>query len=289
MKVASTLFAIAVLAGSAFAASDVTGSGVVVLDPSAEGALSMVGNSTVQIPARAVYVNSNHSQAVRTTGSATLDCPHLYIVGGANFGGGSCCTGCVTQSCNGYQNPLASMSCASTSGMSHLGSKVITGGSHTLAPGYYDGGIRISGNSQVVFAPGVYLVGGDGLRVTSGAIVAEGVCIMMVGGSLNIAGCSSLSMSPPSSGMYSGMVIMQSQSNESEMSLAGGSEVNVSGTIYVPGALVNLVGNSNVQGQGPQMGDLLVSKKVRMAGTGTIKIGRPTSTAIQLPKLPLAD
>ncbi len=46
---------------------------------------SMTGNATVTIPARAVYVNSNSSSAVRTTGNASLDAPDVYICGGFSF------------------------------------------------------------------------------------------------------------------------------------------------------------------------------------------------------------
>jgi hypothetical protein len=289
MKVATALFSIAALAGTVVAATDLSGSGVVVLDTSCESALSMVGNSTVQIPARAVYVNSSHSRAVTTSGSAVLDCPNLYIVGGAQFTGGSMCTGAVTQSCNSYQNPLATLSCAATTGAEPLGSRSISGGTVELSPGYYDGGISVTGNANVTFSPGIYLIGGSGLKITAGTIVGNNVCFMILSGEMKVAGASSVSMSPPASGGYAGMVIMQSSSNTTEMNLRGGSEINITGTIYAPEAKVNLVGNGSVEGQGPQMGDLMVSKRLSLAGTGTIKIGRPTSQAIQLPKLPLAD
>src|SRR5690242_10921023 len=95
------------LAASSATAGGLDGSGLVVLDGSASGALTMVGNSVVQIPARSAFVNSSSASAVRTTGNATLDCPNLYVVGGTSFGGNSHCTGTVTSTGVPYGDPLA--------------------------------------------------------------------------------------------------------------------------------------------------------------------------------------
>ena len=287
MKRFALICAVAGLAGNALAGG-VEGSGLVVLDPSASGALTMTGNSSVQIPARAVYVNSNSSSAVQTSGSALLDAPNLFVCGNATFNGNSYCTGCVVQSAAPYADPLGNCSFPSELGMSALPKAKITGGSVTLQPGYYAGGIDISGNATVSLAPGVYVVG-TGLKLTSGSILGAEVTIVMVSGSLDLAGSTSTQLSPPMSGPTAGMVIMQSASNTNSMSLAGGSEVNISGTMYVPKATLTLRGNSQIQGNGPQMGDLVVANRVNIAGTGTVKIGHPNYAAIILPKVPLYD
>ncbi len=273
-----------VLAGST------SGSGLVVLNQTASGALSMTGNSSVDIPACAVYVNSSDSNAVRTVGNASLRTPDLYVVGGTSFAGQSGCTGTVHRAVAPYGDPMAGLSFPSSTGQTDLGSRSISGNSTvTLAPGYYSRGITVTGSSTVTFAPGVYLIGGPGLRISSGAVSGEGVVFVMLGGSLNIAGCSSLRLTAPTGGALAGVVMCQPASNTSTFSLVGGSEVDIGGTIYVPGATVSLTGNSTVVGVGPQMGDLIVANQVSLTGTGSIKIGKPTMPAISLPSLPLFD
>src|SRR5436309_2560026 len=96
-RTVTTALSLLILSGSAFGGG-MTGSGLVVLDTSASGALSMTGNSEVDIPAAAVYVNSSSSTAVRTTGNATLRTPDLYVAGGTSFTGQSGCTGTVHRS-----------------------------------------------------------------------------------------------------------------------------------------------------------------------------------------------
>lgn len=271
-------------------AGGTSGCGLVVLNHSAGGALTMTGNSTVDIPTQAVYVNSSASNAVKTTGNATLMTPDLYVVGGTSFGGNSGCTGVVHQSVAPFADPLAGVMFPSASGAADLGSKSINGNAGvTLGPGYYSGGISVAGNSTVTLSPGVYLIGGGGLSITSGNIHGEGVCLVMLHGNLSIAGCSSLVLSPPASGNMAGVVIAQPSSNGSSMSLAGGSEVNITGSIYAPGALLTLTGNSSLQGIGPLMGDLVDADRVKLTGTGAVKIGRPAMPAVSLPTMPLFD
>ena len=288
MKLTILLSALTALAGSAYAGG-VTGSGLVCLDTSSAGTLSMTGNSTVYIPARAVYVNSNSSSAVRTVGNASLDCPDVYSCGGFSFAGNSGCTGTVHPSCTPYANPLAGFPFPSSSGMTdHAAVSIGANQTITLSPGYYSHGISVTGNSNVTFAPGVYIVRNQ-FRITSGNVTAQGCCFVMMDGAFSIAGASSLSMSPMSDGPQAGMVICQPSSNTSGMSMAGGSSTVIAGTIYAPNAVLTLTGNSSLQGDGPQMGDLVVSKRVSITGTGSVKIGHPDYAAITLPHLPLAD
>ena len=110
MKLLVMISAVAGLAGSALAAGGSLGSGLVVLDTTASGALSMNGNASIQVPARAVYVNSNSPTAVSTVGNAVLDAPNLYIVGNAYFGGHSLCTGVVHPSGSPFGDPLSGIS-----------------------------------------------------------------------------------------------------------------------------------------------------------------------------------
>ena len=69
MKVLAVITGVGALAGTALAGGT-SGCGLVVLDQSMSGALTMSGNSEVDIPTQAVYVNSSDSRAVRPNRSA---------------------------------------------------------------------------------------------------------------------------------------------------------------------------------------------------------------------------
>jgi len=287
MRAIAFISGLLAFAGSAMA--QLSASGLVVLDPSGSGALSMVGNSDVLIPARAVYVNSSSLTAVTTTGNAVLDCPNLYVVGRCSFNGNSRCTGHVAENAPGYGDPLAATAFPSTAGMPQLPAQEIHGGTVTLQPGYYAHGISANGNANVTFAPGVFLIGGSGLSITSANVTGNGVSLVMVAGALNLGGNGTMTLSPPTSGNMAGIVIGQPSSNTTPMSLAGGNTMTINGGIYAPNATLTLTGTSAVNGQGPQMGDLVVANRVAMAGTSVIMIGHPLSPALQLASAPLFD
>ncbi|MCC5785108.1 MAG: hypothetical protein JJU33_00235 [Phycisphaerales bacterium] len=278
---------VSLLAGAAVAAGG-GNSGLVVLSPGAQGALEMVGNSRVEIPAKIVYVNSSHQQAVDTTGSAVLDAPAMYLVGGARFNGQSEFTGTLHKSGAAFADPFAHMLYPRSDSMENFGGWSINS-NVTLSPGYYPQGISISGQAKVHMDPGVYIFGGSGLKLTSGSLIGDEVTIIIQGGELELAGNGQVHLSPPSAGMTKGVVIAQSRDNDSQMSLAGGAEMHITGAIYAPNAQLRMVGNSEVDGSGPLMGDLVVADTVQLRGTATIRIGRGELKAISLPALPLFD
>lgn len=277
------------VAGSCAFAGGVSGSGIVVLDPSASGALTMSGNAAIEIPARTVYVNSNSTSAVRTNGGVVLDAPMLRVCGGTQFTSASTVTGTVVRGVAPFADPLSGTVFPSSTGMTDLGSRSIASGSTvTLNPGYYSGGISVTGNSSVTFSPGVYVLRGN-LKITAGTIVGQSVTFVMLAGEVDIAGCSRLELSPPTEGSLAGMVIAQPSTNTSKLSLSGNAATVVSGSIYAPGATTSLTGTSTLSGEGPKMGDLLVTNRLTVAGTSRVRIGNAAAPAINLPSMPQFD
>jgi hypothetical protein len=282
------LLGVGALSASAMG-SDLQSSGLIVLNPSSDRALEMVGNSTVRVAGRAVFVNSNNAQAVRTTGNATLDCPILNVVGGCSYSGGSGCTGTTCHPAVGYADPLSGVQMPNANGMTSVGAMNISGGARMLNPGYYGSGISITGNAQVTLRPGTYIIGGSGFSLTSGSLSGAGVTIVMLQGALNLGGNGVVTLSAQATGNLANIVICQPASNTSQMGLSGNSNMFVAGAIYAPGALINLVGTSTGEADGPMMGYIVIANKVRLAGNGNLRIGNPDMIALVPPKLPFAD
>lgn len=266
-------------------------SGLVVLSQSASGALTMNGNSSVEIPARVVYVNSTSETAVLTNGRAVLNTTAMYVVGKTHFNGQSHCTGSVFHGAPPFYDPFRAMPMPSTSGMNSFDAIDIKSSDQTivLQPGHYPQGLKITGNASVQFAPGVFVIGGPGLIITSGHVTGAGVCLIILSGESRLTGASTLSLSPIDTGPTAGMVLIQPASNTNPVRLAGGGSFSIAGTIYAPGAEVNLVGNSTVEGVGPLMGDLVIGDTVSLSGTATIRIGRAGMQRVTMPSLPLFD
>jgi len=281
---------IAAVAGVA-QAGGASGSGLVVLNASSNGALTMNGNASIEIPTKIVYVNSSSPTAVQTVGKAVIDAPALYVVGNASFGGNSGCTGSVITGAPGIYDPLMHVVIPGSDGMESHGAVNIKQSSTpvTLTPGFYPDGLRVTGNASVELSPGVYVIGGGGLAITSGDVVGQGVCLIIAAGSCELAGASSLTLSPIDSGPLANIVLAQPPSNTAAMRLVGGSEFNVTGTIYTPKSTLTLVGNSQIEGTGPQMGDLVIADRVSLSGTASIRIGRDHLPQVSLPSMPLYD
>jgi hypothetical protein len=286
---ASSLAALALAAGACCAGENPYGAGLVVLDTNGSGALTMSGQAHVQLPANAVYVNSNHQTALKTSGQCVIETPHLYTCAPQSSNVASHCTGQVTFSACAYADPLCNLSFPTTSGMTNHGNKSINSSQVvTLQPGRY-GDISISGQAKVMFQPGVYVIQGDMSVSGQVEIGGAGVSLVFSSKSLSISGGASIEFTPPSSGNLAGVVFAQPSSNSTPMSLSGGSEMNIGGTIYVPGAEIKLSGQGTVSGEGPQVGDLVVCKTATLSGQGLIKIGQPNMAPIELPKMPLYD
>ena len=231
----------------------------------------MTGNARVEVAS--VFVNSSSATAVRTTGNARIMTGELHVAGGTSFGSTPGCTGTLTRLAAPFADPMSSLRFPSIVGMTDLGAASVND-SRTLSPGYYSGGIRLTGRASVTLAPGVYLIGGSGLTVSSGDIRGQGVTLVFLGGSMTLTGGSTVTLSPTTTGDLADMVIVQPPSNASAMKLSGGSSVAISGNIYAPAAAVTLTGNGSAVGTGPVFGESLIARCATLTGNGSIKIGR---------------
>jgi hypothetical protein len=289
MKLMTVVLGLSALSASALG-DGLSGSGMIVLNPSASGALSMTGNATVRIPARAVYVNSTNSRAVTTSGNATLDCPNLYMCGNAVFSGHSGVTGQVTRTAVAYGDPLSGVAIPNGVGMPSYPQSSQSGGTVTLQPGYYPNGYTVSGQGSVILAPGTFVFGGAGFRMSGqGTLSGAGVTMVIASGSFSLSGQGAVTLSPPASGSLASVVVVQPSANHNGLSMSGGSNMLIRGAVYSPGATISMSGNSTVEGTGPQMGDIVIADRVVMSGNAEIRIGSRDMIAIVPPKLPYAD
>jgi Flp pilus assembly protein TadG len=156
-----------------------------------------------------------------------------------------------------------------------------TGG--TYGPGYYSGGIDLSGNSKqsVTLQPGIYVLGGMGLQVNGTKInfTALGVMFYILKDSnktkIDLESGVNLTITEykQAGSIYDGMAIFQARDNTNDAKLTGSSTMNLTGTIYIPGNptipsdLTITLGGSNY-GTGIQV----IAWKVSIAGNSDITI-----------------
>jgi hypothetical protein len=141
----------------------------------------------------------------------------------------------------------------------------------------YCGGINV-GNNTYTLTAGNYIVVGGGLTTqsTNSGIIGNNVMIYNTFGAtsggptysyspINIAANSTVSMTAPTSGTYSGILFFDDRNSPTGTSdsYGGGSTAVYQGTIYAKNAQVLMYGNSSVNTQYT----MLVADTIHLVGT----------------------
>jgi hypothetical protein len=221
------------LAGLSAGAQSVSGACIYALDPTAQQAFFIAGNTTSSTNC-SVVVESNASAAFKMGGTDTLDLGNhaeVGVVGGWQLNSGSLVDTISNQTVQPVKisspgDPLASLQ-APTQGAivspapaSYNQANAPT--NNTLSPGVYCGGLTIgnTGGAQFTMSAGTYIIAGGGIKITSSAIViGNGVTVYNT--SSNGWGCSSsygyvpvtidgqakVTLSAPTTGPLSGIVL----------------------------------------------------------------------------------
>jgi len=142
----------------------------------------------------------------------------------------------------------------------------------TIQPGLYIGGISISSQPNITFAPGIYYLQGGGLTMSGGSssftatgvMIYNGVSSAGATGSITVSGGGTVVQSPPTSGAYYGMSIFQDRSSTQKVTLSGGSGWNFTGTVYAASAHIDVSG-----GSGATMGSQFVADTMTLSGSST--------------------
>jgi hypothetical protein len=149
----------------------------------------------------------------------------------------------------------------------------MSGGTATLSPGLYLGGIEITGGT-VTFSPGVYYLDGGGLKITGNAVASgEGVTFYNTRttgnwGDFDIAGTVQANFSAPDSGPYEGMLFWNDPNapNRNPGSvIAGTSTSRFEGAMYFPSTHVTWAGTSDAANW-----NMIVANTIKVAGTSLV-------------------
>ncbi|HEV3024852.1 MAG TPA: TIGR03118 family protein, partial [Pirellulales bacterium] len=155
---------------------------LLLLDPSGPGALSAVGNGTIDVTGGGeVVVDSNNPAAIVAIGNAQMAAAEFDVTGvpGVSITGNATVSGVIHSGVAPLADPLASLPAPAVPAQT-FGSVHATGQDNvTLLPGDYTGGIDVTGQATVTLLPGLYYVQG-GISVTGqGQIVGQGVTIFL--------------------------------------------------------------------------------------------------------------
>ncbi len=252
-----------------------TGSGMLVLDEHGDNALSVSGNATLTVNGGSIQVNSDSDAGAKIWGSVTMEAEELNMVGDGSIRVELSFP--VNDGCRPMEDPLAFLPAPEWDPAADLGS--VTGSPiATIAPGYYSGGIDVTGG-HLTMEPGIYILGGTGMRIRgNAALTAQGVMLYIITpGCFDLAGTGDLVLSPPDpdihtfpgAATYEGVTVFQARDNSTPSNLTGTSGVNwdLDGSYYFPAAEVDIGGTADIQ-----CGNQLIANRVAVSGTGTVTI-----------------
>jgi hypothetical protein len=244
---------------------------VLILDPTANGALSLSGNASINIPGN-VVVDSSSKSALSASGNATVKAAGIDVVGKVSLSGNATLSPAPTTGVVSVPDPLAGLPGPSTAGMTNYGSVSLSGkNSSTIKPGIYSQ-ISASGNASLTLNPGLYIIEGGGFTISGNAsVTATGVTIYNTGsnypnaggnyGGITLSGNGTFSLTAATSGTYTGILIFQSHANTRALSLSGNGVAGITGTVYAPSAQVVVSGNAKLTGS-------LVADELTLSGNG---------------------
>jgi hypothetical protein len=244
--------------------------GILVLDPTAYGALSSNGNGNVTVKNADIIVNSNNSTAAYTNGNAFVSdyngTPGNINITGKSPGYSGRFTGNVSTGILPTLDPLAYLPAPNYATMATGSTTTASNGTITMTAGYYSSSVSFSSNSNVTMSPGVYYINGNFSWSGNSTLTATGVTIYCTG-SLSITGNGTVNWSAPTSGTYAGVAYFQARSSTATSKIAGNGSYNITGTFYNPAGLTQIQGNGDASLSGQMITDQLSA-----GGNGSMNI-----------------
>lgn len=246
---------------------------VLLLDPSGQGAYTNSGNGLI-VTGAPFLINSSNLQAILLSGNAAVTVPQLNIVGKYSTSGNAVISGPVSTGVKATPDPLANLPLPVPSTLTVQSNARLSysGGSYTLQPGVYNGGIALSSSASIKLQSGIYYLNGGGLNI-SGQAGMSGSGVMIYNNPLagtdaiNISGTGTITLSPPTSGTYMGITFFQARSSTVGLSLSGGGAMSITGTFYAAAARLNISGNGTIT-----VGSQYITDDLTTSGNGTINI-----------------
>lgn len=238
--------------------------GVFVLNPAGEGEFA----GTVEVRTSNLNVNGTfnpHGDANVRASVANVG----TITNPGNF------TGLLVEGVTNTEDPLASLPTPTWDPTLDLGTVDMSGGTVSLSPGFYSGGISLTSSAIVFLDPGLYILDGSGLDMGGqSSIFGQGVTLFITGtGTVDMTGGGSVNLSPPDSGDYRDVLLFVDRAAGGFVKMSGGGEFKTNGKLYAPSSVVEIGGSASTDGD-PKFGWLLVSKDLKLSGTGTISFLR---------------
>jgi len=231
--------------------SPVSSTCLYILSPTASQAFQMANGASVTTSSCGIYVNSNSSTAFSVTGGASVSATAIDVVGGTQISNATVSPTPVT-GVSAIADPFAGVTEPTPAGTCQSGNFTAWQPSaYTPTAGTYCE-FDLANGMSAILGPGTYIINGGGFSIQGGSTLTAtgGVMFYLTGAStVNIANGSAVTLSAQTSGTYEGILFFQDRtiSSPGSSTFAGGANMNLTGSLYFPNALLNMNNGSNTQ------------------------------------------
>jgi len=250
------------------------GNTIVGLAPTGCDAVNFCGSSQLQIWGGGVFSNSSSNCGLRFNGNPQVtlyDGPFKMVAPSYTVQGNP-----KINSNGGFQGNQPQYPYPPTDLPNPTCTTNGTQSGSTLSPGNYG-----SASSPQTFPPsgvdtlnpGTYCVYGDFNVNGSNTLRGNGVTIVMETGAIHWNGSSQIQLSGPTSGAYQGLTLFAPISNTSVMVMNGSSNIDLTGTLLMPGASLSFNGASQIQKHPLQW----IAKTVQLCGNNDTQLEYSTA------------
>jgi hypothetical protein len=226
-----------------------------------------------------VHVNSKNKEALFANSNSHLATTGLCVSGTSHLNSGSTATPSPTDGCPQKSDPMASLTepveallpCTFTD------YKVASGQTKTMVPGVYCKKTLVENGGKAIMLPGVYVFrAGEFLVNSFGSVTGDAVMMYFQDkdARLNVNSDSTLMVSAPKTGTYTGVLLFQSRHPDTVAApphiVNSDGNVKLEGTIYARNGIIEVNSKSTAN----QLADYtaIVARKMVLNSSGTLTL-----------------
>jgi hypothetical protein len=262
-----------------------TGSGcMLALSSSADDAIKISGSATVNAPSCYIVSDSSSSTSISMNGNVSVNAACLVAVGTVATTSGLTENNCTTPKIHAAAalDPYASVPEPTVPGTVRTLPSASANSSVTLSPGYYNGNVTLNGTAT--FLPGLYYINGNFSIQSSAIVTGTGVTFYIKGGNdVSIAGGATVNFTAPTTGATAGIVYFGDRTTTSGNNhFSGGSNVSITGAVYFATQQVSYSGGAST-GTGCTQ---LIGNTIKITGNSTFQTNACSGTGTSTISVP---
>lgn len=253
-------------------ASGPVGSGyaLIALDPNLDRAFHGHGKSNTIVDGGGIFINSDDDDralwAHQDSHLTVLD--GSDVVGAYQIADNGTITIIPTTGAIPMSDPLAALPPPTNPGGTCNNYSISGTDIETIDPGLYCK-IQVTGNAELTMNSGIYYIDSGDFKVEGNAILnGDEVMIYLNDGKFELKGTGGVDLTPPSTGLYAGMVLFMDQANDDDVKIEAKGPVSIAGTIYAAASHLALKADVDTMVLDAQ----IIVNDIRTDGDGDIEI-----------------